>query len=171
MNHTDTLRSLCLLALVAFLPILAQAHTALKESTPAADATVKAIPGHLELVFNGPVRLIKLELMGADRQLPTGFKPKAEATANYRIETPEMRPGEFTVNWAAIGADGHTITNSFSFVVDPNATVDHAGHDYHENHEGHEGHEGHVDHEVYEGHLALASHDDHHQESVGLGRP
>ena len=32
-----------------------------------------------------------------------------------------MQTGQFTVEWAAIGADGHTITNTFSFTVDPNA--------------------------------------------------
>ena len=41
--------------------------------------------------------------------------------ASFRLETPGMHPGAFTVNWAVIGADGHTVTNSYSFTVDPNA--------------------------------------------------
>ena len=32
-----------------------------------------------------------------------------------------MLAGNYTVNWAAIGADGHTVSNSFSFTVDPAA--------------------------------------------------
>ena len=47
------------------------AHTALQESTPGDSATIKTPPAHLDLVFNGPVRLIKLELMGVGHELPT----------------------------------------------------------------------------------------------------
>ncbi len=111
--------------LLAVLLLLASfsvsAHTALKESTPAADATVNVAPTHVDLVFNGPVRLIKFELMGTGHEMPTKFEPSSEAVAEFRIETPGMHPGEFTVNWAVIGADGHTVTNSFGFVVDPTA--------------------------------------------------
>ncbi|MEQ8953142.1 MAG: copper resistance protein CopC, partial [Gammaproteobacteria bacterium] len=78
-------------------------------------------PSHIDLVFNGPVRLIKFELMGTGHEMPTKFAANTEAAAEFHIETPGMHPGEFTVNWAVIGADGHTITNSFGFVVDPAA--------------------------------------------------
>jgi copper resistance protein C len=126
MKLTKILRSFACVAVLA-IPMLAQAHTALKESTPGDEATVKASPGHIELVFNGPVKLVKLELMGVGHEMPTSFEAQADAMATYRLETPGMHPGEFTVNWAAIGADGHTVTNSFSFLVDPNASEDHGG--------------------------------------------
>lgn len=121
MTISRILRSSSLLALLLATSLSVHAHTALKESTPGDETTVKAPPAHLDLVFNGPVRLIRLELMGVGHEMPTNFEAKSEAVATYRIETPGMHPGEFTVNWAAIGADGHTVTNSFSFVVDPNA--------------------------------------------------
>lgn len=120
MKLAKLLKSFACVAVLA-LPMLAQAHTALKESTPGDEAVIKALPGHIDLVFNGPVKLVKLELMGVGHEMPTNFKAQADAVATYRIETPGMHPGEFTVNWAAIGADGHTITNSFSFLVDPSA--------------------------------------------------
>lgn len=101
---------------------LVQAHTALKESTPANEATVATAPQDITLVFNGPVRLVKLELMVMGQKMNTSFKPASEAIATYVVETPGMHAGEFTVNWAAIGADGHTVSNSFSFTVDPAAT-------------------------------------------------
>jgi methionine-rich copper-binding protein CopC len=62
-----------------------------------------------------------LELMGVGHEMPTSFEANDEAMANFRLETPGMHPGAFTVNWAVIGADGHTVTNSYSFTVDPNA--------------------------------------------------
>jgi len=106
------------------LPVLVQAHTALKESTPGDGVTISTIPSNLDLVFNAEVRLIKLELMGVGHEMATNFEPSSEVASIYKIQTPGMHPGEFTVNWAAIGADGHTVTNSFSFVVDPTAAAD-----------------------------------------------
>ena len=96
--HSSVRRGLLLLVLMS--AGIASAHTALKESTPAADTTVTVAPGELNLVFNGPVRLIKLELMGVGHEMPTSFKPAAEALASYVVETPGMHPGDFTVNWA-----------------------------------------------------------------------
>ena len=127
--------------LVMLLPFAAQAHTALQESTPGDGAIISAAPAHLDLVFNGPVKLVKLELMGVGHEMPTKFEPQAEAMANYRIETPGMHAGQFTVNWAAIGADGHTVTNTFSFNVDPNAE-EHAAHHA----DGDHGHADHAEH-------------------------
>ena len=107
------------LCLVLLIPAMGQAHTALKASTPKNGVTVATIPSDLDLIFNAEVRLIKLELMGVGHEMPTNFEPSSEVASTYKIQTPGMHPGEFTVNWAAIGADGHTVTNSFSFVVDP----------------------------------------------------
>ena len=59
--------------------------------------------------------------MGVGHEMPTNFEAQTDAIATYRVETPGMHPGQFIVNWAAIGADGHTVTNSFSFSVDPDA--------------------------------------------------
>ena len=98
------------------------AHTALKEASPGNGAIVRAAPEHLNLTFNGPVKLVKLELMGVGHEMPTNFEANSEAKAAFVIETPGMHPGAFTVNWAVIGEDGHTVTDSYSFTVDPDAT-------------------------------------------------
>jgi methionine-rich copper-binding protein CopC len=119
------LRSLVCASMLLLFPLVTQAHTALTESTPGDAATIITPPAHLDLVFNGPVKLIKVELMGVGHEMPTKFEVQADAMATYRIETPGMHPGQFTVNWAAIGDDGHTVTNSFSFLVDPNAVEEH----------------------------------------------
>ena len=98
------------------------AHTALTETAPGMGAIIREAPGHINLTFNGPVKLVKLELMGVGHEMPTNFETNSEAKAAFMIETPGMHPGEFTVNWAVIGADGHTVADSYSFTVDPNAT-------------------------------------------------
>ncbi len=109
--------------LLVFASVAVQAHTALKESTPANGATVAAIPASIELEFTASVRLVKLELTMSGHAMPTGFRPSSEAMTSFSIPTPGMHPGNFTVNWAVIGADGHTVTDSFSFKVDPSATA------------------------------------------------
>ncbi|MCI5105826.1 MAG: copper resistance protein CopC [Pseudomonadales bacterium] len=113
------------LAMLALMLVssLALAHTGLKESTPADGTTVKMAPAAIDLVFNGDVRLIKFELSSGDQEMETGFKPVAETMANYSIATPALSEGSYTVNWAVIGADGHTVTNSFSFSVDAAAVA------------------------------------------------
>ena len=123
MKHTsNTLLAVVrifLCAVFAFLfSVSAFAHTALKESTPADGATIKEAPAHISLVFNRPVKLIKLKLMGVGHEMATGFESTGEAQALFTIETPGMHPGAFTVNWAVIGEDGHTVTGSYTFTVD-----------------------------------------------------
>jgi methionine-rich copper-binding protein CopC len=103
------------------------AHTALTEATPGDGAMMKQGPAHINLTFNGPVKLVKLELMGVGHEMPTNFESNSEAKNAFMIETPGMHPGAFTVNWAVIGEDGHTVADSYSFTVDPGITEEHTG--------------------------------------------
>lgn len=107
-----------LAAALTLVPVLALAHTALKTSSPEDGAVITAAPASIDLQFNGAVRLIRVEITGNGQKVDTAFKPATEAVGNYTIATPGLVDGQYTVNWAAIGADGHTVTNSFSFTVD-----------------------------------------------------
>lgn len=102
---------------------LAFAHTGLKQATPAADAVVAVPPAKIELVFTEAVKLVRLQIMAPDHEMPSSFEPNATAQAAFSFETPGMHPGTFTVNWAVIGADGHPISNSYRFTVDPAAAA------------------------------------------------
>ena len=62
MNPSDFMRILIAAFLLALFSTNTVAHTALQESNPGDGATVKTPPAQLDLVFNGPVKLIKLEL-------------------------------------------------------------------------------------------------------------
>ena len=112
---------LLLTACVALGAQLAFAHTALKQATPAADAVVAVAPAKIELVFTESVKLVKLQIMASDHEMPSNFAPNATAQAAFAFETPGMHPGTFTVNWSVIGADGHPVNNSYKFTVDPTA--------------------------------------------------
>lgn len=119
---TLTKSLVCLVTAVVF-QLMANAHTGLRETTPENGAVVKSAPTEINLTFSADVKLIKLELMGVGHEMPTSFEPIATARASYTFATPGMHPGKFTVNWAAIGADGHTLTDSFEFEVDPASTA------------------------------------------------
>ena len=110
------------------------AHTALTEAMPGDGAMIKQGPAHINLTFNGPVKLVKLELMGVGHEMPTNFESNTEAKNAFMIETPGMHPGAFTVNWAVIGEDGHTVADSYSFTVDPSITEEHTGESAGNNH-------------------------------------
>lgn len=116
-------KTLFCLVTAVFFQLAANAHTGLRESTPANGATITTAPSELSLTFSGDVKLIKLELMGVGHEMPTSFEPNATAQASFTFQTPGMHAGKFTVNWAAIGADGHTLTDSFEFEVDPTSTA------------------------------------------------
>ncbi len=111
------LKKLALSALLALLPLLSNAHPTLTESIPAADATVHSVPEAIQLVFKGPVRLARVEVLRDDQTLATDFRPALEAIATYSIKPQGMGSGNFTVTWTAVGADGHTVSSSFGFVV------------------------------------------------------
>jgi len=117
------LKKLGLASLLALLPLFAYAHTGLKESTPAADATVGAAPEAIELVFTGPVRLVRLTVKVDGQALVTDFRPSSEAVAGYSFRPQGMQAGSYTVEWAALGGDGHTVSGSFGFKIDPAASA------------------------------------------------
>jgi len=117
MKGLNSLRVAVLLLSALLFQISAQAHTGLQKTTPEADSTIATPPQTIQLVFSGPVRLLKFELLGVGHTMPTEFKANPEPATEFNITTPGMHPGAFTVNWAAMGADGHTLTDTFAFTV------------------------------------------------------
>lgn len=96
------------------------AHTHISMSSPQSDETVSS-PSVLMLTFGDAVRLVRLSVVGANGDLDIGFTPVADAQARFHVPMPFMAAGAYVVNWTAIGADGHSVSNEFGFTVDPNA--------------------------------------------------
>ena len=119
MQYKSKFRFLALLAAL-IVPLAAHAHTPLKSSSPAADSTV-AQASAIEIEFNSPVRLVRLRVKHGEVEVPTEFAVNPEPLAAYQFAASNIPAGKITVEWAVIGADGHTLTDTFSFTVDPNA--------------------------------------------------
>jgi len=106
----------------------AQAHTALKESSPADGALIKASPEQLQLVFTAAVSLVRFELSDQEgHKVDLAFKPDPEARMEFQLPIPALLAGHYQVEWAVVGADGHTVSDKFAFVIDPTAESEHAG--------------------------------------------
>jgi len=106
----------------------AGAHTDLAGSSPANGATVGALSS-VTLRFADPL----LEnfgdvLMTTEDDQPVALSPPVvtseEITAT--IAGPPPRPGLYIVTYRAVAVDGHTITGSLAFTLDP-AAVDGSG--------------------------------------------
>lgn len=106
-------------ALLACLPLPASAHTGLHRSVPADGDAVASAPEAIELEFHGEVRLIRVTPEQDGSEVSTTFAPAASASARYEIPVKGLRSGPVTVGWAAIGEDGHTVTGTFAFTVEP----------------------------------------------------
>ena len=111
------MKRLIALALGLALAAAAYAHTPLKTTVPAADASVPA-PTSIELTFGGDVRLTVVSLTdaaGAAKHLDA--VPEAVG-AKFRIVVQEpLAPGAYKVVWRAVGADTHIVSGEFGFTV------------------------------------------------------
>lgn len=96
------------------------AHTHMSMSSPQNDETVSS-PSVMMLTFGDAVRLVRVSVTGANGELDIGFTPVAEAQASFHMPMPFMAAGAYVVNWTAIGADGHSVSDEFGFTVDPSA--------------------------------------------------
>lgn len=111
------MKRLFALVLGLVLAAAAHAHTPLKASAPAANASVPA-PQALELTFDGDVRLTSVQLAdanGAAKHLdavPTAIASKF----SLNVHEP-LPPGAYTVTWRAVGGDTHIISGEFGFTV------------------------------------------------------
>lgn len=105
----------------ALLPSRTAAHETLTSSSPAADATLTAIPRELRLTFSSPVKLA-LFRVGLDG--PAGAVELGAAelhTDSSRVVLVPVRQltaaGTYTVRWQVAGPDGHPVRGEFSFVI------------------------------------------------------
>ena len=105
------------LVLGLILAVVAHAHTPLRSSAPAADASVAA-PKAIELTFGDEVRLTAVELTdagGASKHLDA--VPAAVGTKFTLAVHEPLAPGAYKVVWRAVGGDTHIVSGEFAFTV------------------------------------------------------
>lgn len=111
-----------LLVCLGFVSGAALAHSALKHSTPADGATLKAAPAELELLFNERVQVTAVRVYverGAELKLPDARTIDSGERKTVRL--PSLAPGTYRVEWRAISADGHAVRGTIRFRVEGGA--------------------------------------------------
>jgi methionine-rich copper-binding protein CopC len=105
------------LAFGLLLAVVANAHTPLTESAPAADASVPA-PKAIFLTFGGDVRLTVVSLTDAAGAAKHVDAVPTTTGSKFRIVVQEpLAPGAYKVVWRAVGADTHIVSGEFGFTV------------------------------------------------------
>ncbi len=106
--------SAVLLAIVS----TAAAHTPLTATAPAAKATVPAPVKEIVLEFGGDVRLTAVVLTDAQGGNKKVAAAPAAVAKKFTLAVEEdLKPGAYTVNWRAVGADTHVVSGDFRFTV------------------------------------------------------
>lgn len=107
----------------------AQAHDSLASSSPAAGATVTAVPRAITLTFDEPVldypdttALIVTGPGAAKRHFETACPRIDRGTVTAPVALGAS--GRYTVTWRVVSDDGHPVSDTFEFTLDRPAGTD-----------------------------------------------
>lgn len=100
----------------------ASAHTELESTSPVADSTVNQPVTLISLTFSDPIEPTATALQLFDEQgQPVAIGPVARSDDGATLSTQLAAPlanGRYGVLWQVVSGDGHTLSDSFEFVVD-----------------------------------------------------
>ena len=123
-----------LFAILLILPMTANAHSPLASSSPQNGETLDAPPTIIVMVFKLPAKLIKVNLRkfsdkqekhllgrlfgGGDGELVTlGTTFLMYIGERQIIPLPSLANGAYSLDWRAIGEDGHVIKGDLTFKI------------------------------------------------------
>lgn len=86
--------------------------------TPNDNAMLMESPGSLSFTFSQALHLMKVVVHGENTgEVDFAFKPSRDKQAEYSWTLPTLKPDTYTVEWIAMGSDGHKMKESYSFMV------------------------------------------------------
>ncbi|SEA47930.1 copper resistance CopC family protein [Alkalimonas amylolytica] len=109
------------LVILCFAPAKVLAHTPMQFSIPADGAVLNESTAVVMLHFGDPVRMLSLDLTHQDQAIEFGFERNRQPTDHIEFPLPTLAPGHYQLEWAALGADGHRVSGTISFQIDPDA--------------------------------------------------
>lgn len=97
------------------------AHTALSKSTPAEGEVLSTAPTSIQLVYTESVRLLRAELLlirnASSEKVDIDFEPSSTSAEQYSVTLPHLTNGQYRIEWAVMGADGHPVQGALSFGI------------------------------------------------------
>jgi len=96
----------------------AHAHTHLEKSIPADKAVLDKSPTEVMLHFSEPTKVtaISWQRKGESEQHKLGNLPK-DPSAHITVALETLLPGEYTLEWRALGDDNHVMKGTLHFTV------------------------------------------------------
>lgn len=106
----------------------ASAHASLLASTPAYGSTLSVAPSTVQLQFDNPIEpgLVKVRLKeeGTEREIGKGtLVGERTPRAGVEFTLPAHGPGSYFISWVSFAFDGHIVSGTIPYTVDPNATA------------------------------------------------
>jgi methionine-rich copper-binding protein CopC len=119
-SHRRLALTLALILLAIARPVLA--HAELEAADPPFGAQLVEPPAEIRLTFSEPLQEgSTFSLFGegflAIAGLTVHINP--EAPRELMSTVPPLEPGLYTVQWTAVGGDGHSLTGSYNFTILP----------------------------------------------------
>jgi methionine-rich copper-binding protein CopC len=85
--------------------------------TSPADGAMGAAPASFSATFAHPMRMTTLVITPRGGEPLAVSVPEATAATTVNVPLPQLAPGNYTLTWTAIGADGHTMTGRVRYMV------------------------------------------------------
>ncbi len=94
------------------------AHTAVRETNIAENATLARAPATFTIVFSGATGLANVSLTdAAGRPVALNYTPPRQMTSSFAIPLPTLTPGAYTLSWRTIAHDGHAMPGARHFTI------------------------------------------------------
>ncbi len=102
---------------LGFAPI-AFAHTHVRTTSIADNATVSPAPDAFTVAFTDPAAIANVHLTKEGAEIPLAFAPPQTMAASYRIPLPSLAAGAYEITWRMIARDGHVMNGVVHFRVE-----------------------------------------------------
>ncbi|MER8235182.1 copper resistance protein CopC [Streptomyces sp. NPDC094049] len=109
------------LGAVALAAPRAAAHTGLENSSPARNTSLGAPPSRVVLTFTDPMnqKYAQVAVTAADGTTAALGAPRVSGREVSLALRPDALAGRYTVGYRVVSADGHPVSGSYTFTVEP----------------------------------------------------
>ena len=120
MAHEEKhMKNILLAGMIAVWATGAVAHSAMDETTPAHEAVLAEAPTEVVMNFLHDIRLTRVSMTHADQPaVDLDLSAYKGMEIDFTVPMQSIGSGTYLIDWRGLGADGHAMTGSFSFVVE-----------------------------------------------------
>lgn len=95
-------------------------HTTVTETVPRSGSVLEQSPAMVQLEFAHAARLTSVLLVGPDHSEHNLEFTPAGSSVSFQFPEPGMGPGRNEIRWKALSDDGHVISGSMIYTINPN---------------------------------------------------